>query len=59
MKTGMTASFPIGPDMIFDASLRKTLSGIDPGTGEILFSPLLIKQTDLVLNLDSHKLPLQ
>ena len=47
---------PIGPDLIFDRSLRSTMSEVTEYAGEIVFSPFGFKASDIVSNLDSAKL---
>jgi len=54
--TSSLPSFPLGPDLLLDSALRDSLSDISESQGETLFSPLLIKQKELDLNLDNHRL---
>ena len=53
----MVAVIPMGPDLIFDASVRKTMSGVVEGTGEVIFSPYTFKVVDMPKNLEDGKLP--
>ena len=50
------ALFPLGPDLIYDKSMRNAMSQLDVLSGEVLFSPLLIKKEDMVFDLDLNKL---
>lgn len=48
--------YPIGPDLIFDASVRSALTSLNMQKGEILFSPLLIPQKSMDLRLENNRL---
>ena len=47
---------PLGPDLIFNKSIRESLSDIADFHGEVLFSPLLFKAEDLGVDLDQCQL---
>jgi hypothetical protein len=48
--------FNLGPDLLLDQSLRDSLSQLAEPRGQLLFSPLEIKQKQLDLRLSSHRL---
>ena len=47
---------PLGPDLIFDASVRKTMSDLTDATGEVVFSPYSFKVVDMPNDLIDGKL---
>lgn len=47
----------LGPDLIFDASVRKTMGDMTDTTGEVVFSPYSFKVTDMPADLTAGKLP--
>ena len=47
---------PLGPDLIYNKSIRESLSDIADFHGEVLFSPLLFKAEDLGVDLDQCRL---
>ena len=57
MRLAGAATYKIGPDLIYDTSVRETLQNIEQAQGEILFSPLRYKASTLELNLEQHRLP--
>ena len=48
----------LGPDLIYDKSIRASLSLVSDFTGEVLFSPFLYKANDLSSDLAQSELPL-
>ena len=56
MRLAGAATYKIGPDLIYDASVRESLQNIEQAQGEILFSPLTYKASTLELNLEQHML---
>ena len=58
MQAGLSVQVqPMGPDLIFDVSLRATMSQMTELTGEVVFSPFMFKVVDLPVDLESGKLP--
>ena len=43
--------YPLGPDLIYDKSMRDALSTLAVSNGEVLFSPMIFKKQDLDLDL--------
>ena len=60
MPAGMSVQVqPIGPDLIFDRSLRNTMSGVTELAGEVTFSPFMFKATDLAHDVESAMLSME
>ena len=55
MKSLEPAVFPIGPDLLFDRSVRDSHATVEDPTGEVLFSPKIFLAKDLAGGLDAHK----
>ena len=54
-----SAIYLIGPDLVYDRSVRNTLSEVADVKGEVVFSPFIFDKSDLCGDLDSYKMPLQ
>ena len=50
------AIFPIGPDLIYDRSVRDSLANVVEFRGQVLFSPMMFQAQDLAGPLESHRL---
>ena len=48
--------YQIGPDLIYDRSIRNSMSELAEVTGEVVFSPMVFKKTDVSGDLDSHRI---
>ena len=48
----------LGPDLIFDKSIRDSMGDTTQPTGEVLFSPFMIKAADLAKDLAECEIPL-
>ena len=58
MQDGLSVQVqPIGPDLIFDVSLRNTMSYQTDHAGSVVFSPYMFKVVDLPKDLESGVLP--
>ena len=56
---GKTISIrPIGPELIFDSSIRKSMEDLLEHRGNVLFSPILVKKDELPNDLESGRLSL-
>ena len=54
----MVAIHPLGPDLMFDKSVRDSLSSLGATGGCILFSPLQFKKQDLDRDLSECRIPM-
>ena len=43
--------YPLGPDLIYDSSLRDSIGELSELTGEVVFSPFMFKAKDIVNDL--------
>ena len=56
MQDLVPAVFEIGPDLLFDRSLRDSHANVERPTGEVLFSPRIFRAQDLAGGLSAHRL---
>ena len=52
------AVFPIGPDLLFDRSVRDSHATVEDPTGAVLFSPKIFLAKDLAGGLAAHRVPI-
>ena len=50
--------YRLGPDLLYDKSVRDSLSELQVSSGEVLFSPLEFKKDDLMGELSESRLPM-
>ena len=55
-KSQSAGVYQIGPDLIYDKSVRDSLSALGEENGEVVFSPMMFKKADVSGSLESYKL---